>query len=81
MAHVKKFGFSDSKVIDARKLLDNSNEDIAATIQNAKKEAIVTAITELRMSVKEGKWKLQSVSADDDDDDECINDTKESTIE
>ena len=33
------------------------------------------------MSVKEGKWKLQSVSADDDDDDECINDTKESTIE
>ena len=52
MAHVKKTGFSDSKVIDTRNLLNIFYEDIAATIQNAKEEAVITAIIELRMSIR-----------------------------
>ena len=52
MAHVKKTSFSDSKVIDARNLLNIFYEDIAATIQNTKEEAVITAIIELRMSIR-----------------------------
>ena len=63
-ARMKKFGFSDSKVIDSTNLLDISNDDIAAAIQNAKQEAIA-AITELGMSVKQGKWEEVTVSAGD----------------
>ena len=51
-AYVKKTGFSDSKVIDTRNFLNIFYEDIAATIQNAKEEAVITAIIELRMSIK-----------------------------
>ena len=72
LAHVKKVGFSDSKIQDTTNLLHITNKDITDIIQCAKDEAII-AVTELGMSVKGGKWEemvLKQIEINDDDDDE-----------